>query len=62
MAELIDDSVGALAEEQTAESLANAIEKAARCTRSECRHRVESHFSLPVMVDRYEELYMELAV
>lgn len=60
MAELIDDSVGALAEKQTAESLAIAVEEAVRCERFECRRRAELRFSLPVMVDRYENVYKEL--
>lgn len=60
MAELIDDSAGALAEEQTAESLAIAVKKAVRCARRGCRRRAQLHFSLPVMVDRYESVYEDL--
>ncbi len=61
MPELVDESVGALAEKQTSESLAIAVEKAARCARSECRRKAELLFSLPVMVDHYEDVYKELA-
>ncbi|MET0144758.1 MAG: glycosyltransferase [Ilumatobacteraceae bacterium] len=58
LAELVDDEVGALADDPA--SLASVIEVAATRDRSACRRRAERAFSADVMVDAYETWFAEL--
>jgi glycosyltransferase involved in cell wall biosynthesis len=58
LAELVDDDVGALADDPAA--LATAIGLAATRDRAVCRQRAETSFSADAMVDTYETWFTEL--
>lgn len=54
-AEIVTETAGALASEQTAPALATAIRRARRCDRTQARNRA-ADYDLHRMVDQYEEL------
>lgn len=59
-AEIVTESAGALACEQSVPALARAIRRARRCAREQARSRA-ADFDLQHMVDRYEELLKQIA-
>lgn len=59
-AEIVIESAGALATEQTASALAAAIRRASRCDREQVRSRADD-YDLQRMVDRYEALLASIA-
>lgn len=59
-AEIVTESAGALASEQTAPALAHAIRQATQCARDQVRSRA-ADYDLQHMVDRYEELLHQVA-
>jgi glycosyltransferase involved in cell wall biosynthesis len=60
MAELIDDTCGALAADGDVDGLAAAIDAAATCDRTACRRIAEQRFSARAMATAYERLYATL--
>jgi glycosyltransferase involved in cell wall biosynthesis len=58
--EILDARTGALAAPDDAADLARRIEVARGLSRAACRRRVERHFSLEAMTDRYLDAYRSL--
>jgi glycosyltransferase involved in cell wall biosynthesis len=59
--EVLSDETGILASPDDVEELATAAIEAANLDRRECRNWADVHCSVNTMVDRYEDLYLQLA-
>lgn len=55
--EIITDDCGALAEENDAKGLAEAVTKAIKCKRSQCRARAKKIANSETMISQYENFY-----
>ena len=57
--EVIEDGVSGFLVSNTDEAVA-AVERVHEIDPSECRYRVEKHFSIRTMIEGYEEVYRKI--